>query len=871
MAINLSSNTQTTGPLSQEVFDPNIGFKSGLQDLARGIGQAGDAAGKLANKIHTKKDNVNKSLASTNSTVYQTQMDSDFRTLQSVLKDPNATEETVAEAQAAVTQYETIGYSNIDTSGEVSEDYYSNYLPTLQARYKAHLADVEVVVESKKQLKVVKSEIAGADFTNDALVGAPSSQYVRDSVTAIRSTFSPNSGSSIESLNDRTASDKELFTALKETLDTTLLKLPELNSDKQSVELDLLEQEILRLSDSENLNDDVKANPVLAKFSNDALAKIAKAKSDLGKAGDEQRKAADEASDARIVNNLEVAGIAAETTTNPVTGVATLTGNHLINFAEGSINGLSEEATDSQINTANKSIIDVSVRRAQADFTEDGPVKDTDISYVGGALKTFIETGTYTIDPEALIIRNVEGKIISDRSALLGDADTQEQLIGLVTEELNVIKNGLAAGDFSVLSRIDGAYGKAWKTVNDLTVDVNTRAQAWEKLHSISEAYRGNPAYTEMFAGVQGFAVMPDRGKVTFSELSSSEKLNYVDEFIGLNGSEASVRAAISSLSYSNNDSSVIGVLAGMRLEGNGMAEKALSYIDQSTDIYNGVSVKVEDGEGEKTLEPSSVKIAYDAIINKGVITPFGLHRLAAERANNPALAKMYQDIEIGMLASSMRLANPKAPAGALLGKLIGTQKSFTSSLGHKMLTSNGTIATIPDYDLNNKKQADLAKFGNRHMGVEKPLDIESTLAVAVYERSYKAALKDALISQNVPASSRLQLVEYAKKNDALRQALSGDTIDTEEEMDKYIEGLFGNDSYNQTHAMVDLSEIRTIDGVDYVVPRFFNGEVYEHLVLDTKKPFMFPMNSVHDKAHKELILSEPRKVPQMYGDYGPY
>ena len=483
MAINLSANTQTTGALSQEVFDPNIGFKSGLEGLARGIGQAGQAAGQLAQKIHTKKDNVNKSLASTNSTVYQTQMDTDFRTLQSVLKDPNATEETVAEAQAAVTQYETIGYSNIDTSGEVSEDYYSNYLPTLQARYKAHLADVEVVIESKKQLKVVKSEIAGADFTNNALVGAPSSQYVRDSVTAIRSTFSPNSGSSIESLNDRAASDKELFTALKETLDTTLLKLPELNTDKQAVELDLLEQEILRLSDSENLNDDVKANPVLAKFSNDALAKIAKAKSDLGKAGDEQRKAADEASDARVVNNLEKAVIATETTTNPVTGVATLTGNNLLNFSEGAINGLSEEATESQVNTANKSITDVLVRRAQNDFDEEGPVKDTDISYIGGALKTFIETGSYNIDPEAFIIRGVDGKILADRSALLGDADTQEQLIDLVTEELNVIKNGLAAGDFSVLARIDGAYGKAWKTVNDPTVDVNTRAAAWEKLH----------------------------------------------------------------------------------------------------------------------------------------------------------------------------------------------------------------------------------------------------------------------------------------------------------------------------------------------------------------------------------------------------
>ena len=151
MAINLSANTKTTGALSQEVFDPNIGFKSGLQELAQGVSQAGAAAGKLANKIHTKKVNVNKSLASTNSTVYQTQMDTDFRTLQSVLKDPNATEEAISAAEVAVAQYETIGYSNIDKLGEVPEDYYSNYLPTLQARYKAHLADVEIVKESKKQ------------------------------------------------------------------------------------------------------------------------------------------------------------------------------------------------------------------------------------------------------------------------------------------------------------------------------------------------------------------------------------------------------------------------------------------------------------------------------------------------------------------------------------------------------------------------------------------------------------------------------------------------------------------------------------------------------------------------------------------------
>ena len=80
MAINLSANTQTTGPLSQEVFDPNIGFKSGLQDLARGIGQAGDAAGKLAQQIHTKNDNVSKELAATNYSVAVNEMKSAYAT-----------------------------------------------------------------------------------------------------------------------------------------------------------------------------------------------------------------------------------------------------------------------------------------------------------------------------------------------------------------------------------------------------------------------------------------------------------------------------------------------------------------------------------------------------------------------------------------------------------------------------------------------------------------------------------------------------------------------------------------------------------------------------------------------------------------------
>ena len=48
MAINLSANTQTTGPVAREVFDPNQGFQSGLEGVARGIQQVSSAANKFA-------------------------------------------------------------------------------------------------------------------------------------------------------------------------------------------------------------------------------------------------------------------------------------------------------------------------------------------------------------------------------------------------------------------------------------------------------------------------------------------------------------------------------------------------------------------------------------------------------------------------------------------------------------------------------------------------------------------------------------------------------------------------------------------------------------------------------------------------------
>jgi len=859
MAINLSANTKTTGPVSQEVFDPNIGFKSGLEGLARGIGQAGQAAGNLAQKIHTKNDNVSKQLAATNSTAFQTQMDSDFRVLQSTLQNPNASLEQISGAKASVEKYTSFDYSSIDAEGEVPESYYGNSLTLLQARYKAHSADIVVVNQNINQLKAVKEEIAAADYTNQALVNPASSEYVVSSAQGIRKTFTPKLGSIIEGLNDRTASDKLLFAAFQATLTTTLEKLPDLDVAKQTLELGVIKQAILDLPDSANLNPNIENNPVLTKHVNTALAKIAVYEAKLGVAGDKAQSAAHKVSDARIINNLEVVSLASENKADPVTGIYTPTGNSLFSLSEGLVNGLSGEATESDAKKLIKPIVAISARRAQADFTEDddflGLAIDTDISYVAASLKSFIETGEYTISPEAFILRGLDGRIISDNTAFLGKADVQKQLVALATEEYDVIKTGLDTGDFSVLSRLSGDYGKAWKTVNDKSVDVNTRAEAWLQLHSITESHRKHPKYRELFSGVQGFAVMPNQGKVSFSEMRSNEKIDYLDEFISLNGSESSVIAAIGSLTSSNKDSSVIGVLAGMRLEGNGTVEKALSYLDTSTDIYSGLPLEVTDEDGKKTLHHSAPSQMYTQIVSLGATTPFGVQRLAAERSRNPALAKMYEDVELGMIASSMLTANPNVNAQALLGKLVRDQKEFVSFMGHTFFSNNGSIIRIPEFDYTNKKQKAIHTSGMSFLDVSTGLTSESRYFGPIYERATKEAFGDALLSQNIPAAGRLQLLEYAKNNPALQGALSGIDIDKKEQIDKYIEGVFASNKFTETHPMVDLSKTHTIDDVEYIVPRFLNNNVYDDLILASGKPFMFPVNKVHDRVYENQVL----------------
>ena len=60
MAINLSTRTQTTGPVSRDVFDPNVGYKSGLDSLAKGLGAVSSAAGQVIGQRQIEEDKEKK-------------------------------------------------------------------------------------------------------------------------------------------------------------------------------------------------------------------------------------------------------------------------------------------------------------------------------------------------------------------------------------------------------------------------------------------------------------------------------------------------------------------------------------------------------------------------------------------------------------------------------------------------------------------------------------------------------------------------------------------------------------------------------------------------------------------------------------------
>ena len=217
MAISLSTRTQTTGPVSREVFDPNIGFQSGLQEFASGISQFGKGMDTAARSKHSavkelerKNEIAAKQLAATNYSVYATGMESAYKTLSTLAKDPNATQDQVSEAQAAVEAYKDISPATVDPNNDADPSYYANYIPKLAATRKAYESDYQTTLNSQRQLKAVTQEMSGISQYGNALSGTPSTAWAATEIDSILATYDPNSQSNIGALVNRQKADETL-------------------------------------------------------------------------------------------------------------------------------------------------------------------------------------------------------------------------------------------------------------------------------------------------------------------------------------------------------------------------------------------------------------------------------------------------------------------------------------------------------------------------------------------------------------------------------------------------------------------------------------------------------------------------------------
>jgi len=838
MAINLSARTQTTGPVAREVFDPNVGYRSGLEQVASGVSQVGRAAGQAASAMQRKDDTAAKQLAATNYQVYSTNMGSAYGTLESVTKDPNSTAAQVAEARSAVEAFKTPNYQSMDPSGDADESYYKAYLQRSAANRDSLQLEYDTLVKSQRQLKAVKQEISGYSNLNSAMNGAATTSWAIDEIAKVSSTYDPKSGSGIALLNNRDSSDKELYRQLDQTVNVTVARMSELPVFNQEIELLALKESLTTLS--------LIDSPHAKKHTADFLKVVNTELAAIGKQGDKARKEREQEHDTSMVNDAKVLAELTVANRDEISGTSIPKGE--AKHVHSITNSLSEHATQSEIDSQNKAVIDSIVYRPNS----------VGVSYVSQAAKNAIESGALTGDvaPTALVVYSPDGnREIMNRTDLLQNAEAREHLNKIVSEEVDYIKSGIADNDFSVIGRLDAAFASSWKTATNLELDPNTRAEAWDAMRFKVDQLRKDPAYKELFTGVRSFGIMPDDNGIPFSEMGNTRKLEYLDQMAQLNGRE------ISSLSTSLRNSgrgseNTLGVLLDLHMDG--ISGQALEDIDRGTSVYAGSSIAVSGKDGEIKLQSSSVTSMYNVIRDNKSVTPLGSHILAARRLGDNDLADMLQKIEASQIASSLGI-NPNATAEEVHKNLWEVQDSYINSLGNKVTSSNGIVTSIPPFDTKNPLHKKLKKFFQRPSFFTGGRDER-------YSEATSEVLVDALVAGNIDSTPFLEMLALSENNPALRTALSGESVDRKEEAIKFARGL-----NERTSALgvpyVDYSNVETIGGVDYIIPRFkeYGSDKYRAFVdKKTGNLLRLPYNGIH-KSVSETLEKEAKFKDKLF------
>mgnify|MGYP000891145558 CR=1 FL=1 len=850
MAINLSANTQTTGPVAREVFDPNQGFQSGLEGVARGIQQVSSAANKFAQAKQNqdrKQGIVDTKLAGTNASVFNTGMQTAYANFDTVMGNSESTEEDRTAAEAAIQQYQgEFTSESFDPQGEVSSEYYSNYVKTSVALRDSLESKRNIGFQNRKQLKVIQQEIAGASQFKNAANGNPSADpLISEIAFSISNNQDPSSLAS--TFNDPEIYYKEAATSLDKTSSITFSRIAGLPPVEQAAQLDNLEQAVQELAKSES--------PALQAEVATMYRKIASAKTTIGVAGSNQRKEANEISDKNITDALELLATQLEnkSATNDDGNIRPLQEDLNILTKE-----LSEDATDTQIDTQAKT---VGMYLVQAGITSDG--NPTGNSIINRDVFQYMQDGVVpSLRKEDFFI---DGK---DYSKLIENAEFAKAYQAEVKSLSQQITTAVRDGDYSSLARVSPVLAKAWSTANDLEADPDARADAWVQLkdYVTSESRKDNP----LFSGGPSFKLMPEKADgVSFSNMEDTAKVDYVGKSLLLNG-ENSLEVIQSLESSGKSEDREIGV--SMRLQQSGLLEESLEYENYGTLVNAGSTLSVKNKDGEMIQVAANHAEYYKAIRGYGE-SPLSLLSTSASQVGDPVLSAKYNDIKSGMVARALA-DNPGASAKDVQEIVLKSERFYASALGDMYKTENGSIIVKPTADPKNPVQREIKAYEEKVANSAlvgfplNPLSVVQSPEDAL-NKSIAQTTVDYMFKNKVAFTPFLKMVADSENSPALQTALyNNDTkLNKSKESAAFIKGvLLGKNATNQ--AYVNYSRKHIINGVEHIVPQFLNDKGQGYSALDMKQPdgtyitFTIPASEV-TKNQRNLYRSAYAEVDE--------
>lgn len=845
MAISLSTKTATTAPLSREVFDPNIGFKSGLDSVAQGLSRVSSAASGMADKFIADQEKVYKSAAKNNATVFASNVNADFRTLQSVLQDDNATQESVAEAQANFDRHATITSETLDPNGVAPTKYYDDSVVNLQADYAVKQQELGNIRFSQTQKKAVELEASQLSLTDFAARGEFTMNYATREAQSIIQTF--DESHLFSTINDRTAINKQVINNYETTFDTTLLRLNQqpLNPMQKASELAKLEASVRQFASVDD--------PYIKSKSELFLTKIQSNRNTLITGSGKAREEAMKVYSAQVTDSSKTLRIRLENqVSESPTGTydpAVVTGTDGLAVTMSQSNKLDPKvATDTQIKEQNLAVNSLYANAPNAEgYT---PRAAATIALLNGEAFTGYAPEVY--DPRRILgaEANLEG--VATYGELINNPDVLEDETAAVTKLANEIKTAVNSNDFSALSKISPTIAQAMAGVDDIPIinkgdydspeaylqavqdSQGARDIAFAKADITYQTARANKTFGDLLEGKPDFGIIPVRGS-EFSNMTPEGQLRTLQTMVQKNGI-AAISVAQNLQASGNEADQIMGVLMEMEISGKGDMFVMLNKTGSEISADKSYATKDE----EKKISGGYLLQINKRIRDEGITTPLDILATSASRNGNHSLAEFYRNIENGMLIqygnnlSSGTVIDPQDAVEALLKR----QEEIVYTLGVPDQNENGITVRYPAPVGSDAKWTKAQTYFNN----------PNTFTELYAESALKL-----FFDENKEIVGKIgEMFDVTEMSTAFMRAGSVVQINVDEDA-ALVRGALNNKSGQQPY--VDLGALKTIDGITYIVPKFYKSEtgIYDILVnKETGKPYMISLDKIYTDINPE-------------------